>query len=152
MHLHATFFGPLFSILWLYLSGWKVGQNLPTSLHVPHRGTLSPALSRQNRWNMEGRREEWKRARWRGEETAILDYSEPRRERERERSWKRKENAEEKVKGPNEKIHNLFQAHTDSSYMFLCRRCHSSCFQTFWLYSPEYKVTPTHLPTPKLHM
>lgn len=65
------FFGPLSSILWIYLSRWKVGQNLPMSLscrqeldllpRMLHKGTLSPALSRQNR------RGEWKRARQRGE-------------------------------------------------------------------------------------
>lgn len=119
-------------------------QELDLLPRMPHRGTLSPALSRQNRWNTEGRREERKRARWSGEVTAILDCCAPERGREVLKMQRKKR------KGQATRSTTCFQ-HIQF-YMNLCRRCRSSCFQTFWLHSPKYKVTPTHLPTPKLQI
>lgn len=101
-------------------------QELDLLPRMPHRGTLSPALSRQNRWNTEGRGEEWKRARRRGEVAAILDYSAPRRKgRKMQRKSKRGE-----LEGPQPVLDT-------------CRRCHSICFQTLML---------THPLNPKLYM
>lgn len=85
MHLYATFlahFPPFCGYIclgekWARTFPWAstCRQELDLLPRKPHRGTLSPALSKQNRWNMEGRgEEEWKRARRRGEVTAILDH------------------------------------------------------------------------------
>lgn len=46
-------------------------QELDLLPRMPHRGTLSPALSRQNQWNIEGRGVG--RVRWGGGVTLILD-------------------------------------------------------------------------------